>query len=144
MFSAIVVGTDGSDTASAAVALAVEVAREDGAKLHLVSAVRSPGGVAVAGGGVNVSDPSGSAVYLREAARQMLEGVAGGTDGLDVEIHPAVGAPAAAIVRVADEVGADLIVVGSKGMRGSRRILGSVPNTVAHNAGCHVLIAKTT
>ena len=43
---------------------------------------------------------------------------------------------------MADEVGADLIVVGSKGMQGTRRILGSVPNSVAHKAGCHVLIAK--
>jgi nucleotide-binding universal stress UspA family protein len=55
-----------------------------------------------------------------------------------------VGDPAAVIISTADEVGADLIVVGSKGLRGSRRILGSVPNTVAHKAGCHVLIARTT
>jgi nucleotide-binding universal stress UspA family protein len=48
------------------------------------------------------------------------------------------------IVRLADEVGADLIVVGSKGMQGTRRILGSVPNSVAHKAGCNVLVAKTT
>jgi nucleotide-binding universal stress UspA family protein len=38
-------------------------------------------------------------------------------------------------------VGAYLIVVGSKGMRGTRRIPGSVPNSVAHKAGCHVLVA---
>jgi nucleotide-binding universal stress UspA family protein len=80
----------------------------------------------------------------RRLTREMLEEVAGGLDGLDIEIHAASGAPASVIVRVADEVGADLIVVGSKGMRGSRRIIGSVPNSVAHNAGCHVLIVKTT
>jgi nucleotide-binding universal stress UspA family protein len=60
-----------------------------------------------------------------------------------VEIHTAVGDPAEVLVKRADEVGADLIVVGSKGMRGTRRVLGSVPNSVAHKAGCHVLIAKT-
>ena len=57
---------------------------------------------------------------------------------------PASGDPADVIISTADEVGADLIVVGSKGLRGTRRILGSVPNTVAHKAGCHVLIARTT
>ena len=74
----------------------------------------------------------------------MLEKVAGGVEGLDTRVHTAVGDPAEVIVRYADQVGADLIVVGSRGMRGTRRILGSVPNSVAHKAGCHVLIAKTT
>ncbi len=48
------------------------------------------------------------------------------------------------IVQYADEIGADLIVVGSKGMQGTRRVIGSVPNSVAHTAGCSVLVAKTT
>jgi nucleotide-binding universal stress UspA family protein len=78
------------------------------------------------------------------AAQQMLEEVADGLPGLDIELHAKSGAPAAVIVRHADEVGADLIVVGSKGMQGARRIIGSVPNTVAHSARCHVLIAKTS
>jgi nucleotide-binding universal stress UspA family protein len=74
----------------------------------------------------------------------MLEKLADDVEGIDVDIHTAVGDPADVIVRRADEIGADLIVVGSKGMRGTRRILGSVPNRVSHKAGCHVLIAKTT
>jgi len=74
----------------------------------------------------------------------MLEEVAGGLSGLDIELHAKPGPPAAAIVRHAEEVGADLIVVGSKGMQGARRIIGSVPNSVAHSARCHVLIAKTS
>jgi nucleotide-binding universal stress UspA family protein len=143
MFSTIVVGTDGSETASAAVALAVQLARESGGKLHLVVGLRSPAAVAVPVGGVHAIDQSGGA-HLRHAAERMLENVAEGIEGLDVEIHTAVGDPADVIVRRADEVGADLIVVGSKGMRGTRRILGSVPNSVAHKAGCHVLVAKTT
>ncbi len=105
--------------------------------------MHSPTAVAVPGGGANVSDPSGESL-LRSAAQSMLEKVAGGVEGLDMEIHTGIGDPADVIVRLADEVGADLIVVGSRGMRGTRRILGSVPNSVAHKAGCHVLIAKTT
>ncbi|MGZ5359848.1 MAG: universal stress protein, partial [Solirubrobacterales bacterium] len=40
------------------------------------------------------------------------------------------------------ECGADLLVIGSKGMK--RRVLGSVPNTVTHNADCSVMVVKTT
>ncbi len=143
MFSNIVVGTDGSDTASAAVALAVQLAKDQGAKLHLVVGVHTPAAVAVPAGGANVSDPSGGGL-LRGVAQRMLEEVAGHVEGLETEIHTGVGDPAEVIIRCADEVGADLIVVGSKGLRGTRRILGSVPNSVAHKAGCHVLIARTT
>jgi nucleotide-binding universal stress UspA family protein len=143
VFSNIVVGTDGSDTASAAVALAVQLAKDQGAKLHLVVGVHSPAAVAVPAGGANVSDPSGGGL-LRGVAQRMLEEVAGQVEGLETEIHTGIGDPAEVIIDLADKVGADLIVVGSKGLRGTRRILGSVPNSVAHKAGCHVLIARTT
>ena len=144
MFSNIVVGTDGSDTAAEAVVLAVQLARQNGATLHLVVGVHASAAVTVPSGGANLSPPSPRAVQLKEAAQAMLEGIVEGVDELDVEIHTGSGNPADVIVRVADEVGADLIVVGSKGMQGTRRILGSVPNSVAHKAGCHVLVAKTT
>ncbi len=143
VFSTIVVGTDGSETASEAVALAVQLARQNSARLHLVVGAHSSVAVSVPSGGANVSDPSPGPL-LRQAAKSVLESIPGGVEGLDLEIHTDVGSPADVIVRVADEVGADLIVVGSKGMQGKRRILGSVPNTVAHKAGCHVLVAKTT
>jgi nucleotide-binding universal stress UspA family protein len=142
VFSNIVVGTDGSDTATEAVALAVRMAHQNEATLHLVVGVHSPAAVSVPAGGANAPDPSGGGL-LRQVAQNMLESVAEGVEGLDVQIHSEVGDPADVIVRVADQVDADLIVVGSKGMRGKRRILGSVPNSVAHKAGCHVLVAKT-
>jgi len=138
VFTNIVVGTDGSETASEAVALAVQLAREGGGKLHLVIGVHSTTAVSV---------PSASAgatkTQLETAAQNLLERVPGGIEGINVEIHTAVGDPAEVLVKRADEVGADLIVVGSKGMRGTRRVLGSVPNSVAHKAACHVLIART-
>ena len=46
------------------------------------------------------------------------------------------------LVELADKHGADILVLGNKGMQ--RKVLGSVPNTVSHKAGCHVLIVKTT
>jgi nucleotide-binding universal stress UspA family protein len=64
--------------------------------------------------------------------------------GVEVKIHGKAGAPADAICEVAAEVDADLIIVGNKGMKGVRRVLGSVPNSVAHQAPCSVLIAATT
>jgi nucleotide-binding universal stress UspA family protein len=57
--------------------------------------------------------------------------------------HALRGSPADVLLMVADEVGADLIVVGNLGMKGMHRVLGSVPNTVAHKASCAVLIVNT-
>jgi nucleotide-binding universal stress UspA family protein len=49
------------------------------------------------------------------------------------------------LISTAEEVGADLIVVGNRGMGGvARFLLGSVPNRVAHHAPCAVLIAHTS
>jgi nucleotide-binding universal stress UspA family protein len=53
------------------------------------------------------------------------------------------GDPSDALLNVAKEVGATTIVVGNRGMRGGRRVLGSVPNTVSHKANCNVLIVQT-
>jgi nucleotide-binding universal stress UspA family protein len=65
--------------------------------------------------------------------------------GLDVETFAREGDPADAILDVAEERDADLIVVGNKGMTGARRfLLGSVPNKVSHHAPCSVLIVRTT
>jgi nucleotide-binding universal stress UspA family protein len=49
----------------------------------------------------------------------------------------------AAVCEVASTVDADLIVIGNRGMTGARRVLGSVPNSVAHHASCSVLIVET-
>ena len=46
------------------------------------------------------------------------------------------------LVELAEKHNADVLVIGNKGMK--RKVLGSVPNTVSHNAGCSVLIVKTT
>ena len=142
MFSTIVVGTDGSETATKAVGLAVELARLTGARLHTVSAYELPKVAAPMG----AADPSlGEATALGAAqgsAAAVLADIQKGAGSVVVEPHEVMAPPADAILQVAREVTADLIVVGSKGMH--RRLLGSIPNSVAHNAPCDVLIAKTT
>ena len=74
----------------------------------------------------------------RRAPARRGAGVAAGT-------HARQGDPADAILDVAEESGADLVVVGNKGMTGAKRfLLGSVPNKVSHHAPCSVLIIRTT
>ena len=62
---------------------------------------------------------------------------------LDPIVHAAAAEPAEALTTIAVQEQADLIVVGNKGMKGARRVLGSVPNDVAHSAPCAVLIVDT-
>ena len=86
-------------------------------------------------------------VNPREDVSETLEGAADGLrdEGVEVETHAREGDPADAILDVAEEQKADLIVVGNKGMTGAKRfLLGSVPNKVSHHAPCSVMIIRTT
>ncbi len=142
MFSTIVVGTDGSDTAASAVSAAADLARSHQAALHLVTAYRvRSGGVAVPMAGAAAADSGVGGAISQKVAEDMLAGVAGEFGDIVVHTHVAAGDAADVLVQVAADAGADLIVVGSKGMH--RKVLGSVPNSVAHNAPCDVLIVKT-
>ncbi len=147
MFGSIVVGTDGSDTANEAVRQAVELAGSVGAELLFVSAYAPMTRVNVnpettqmpADVQWMVSAREDVASILAEAARAAEEA------GVSVQTFPRQGDPADAILDVAEERDADLIVVGNKGMTGAKRfLLGSVPNRVSHHAPCSVLIIRTT
>jgi nucleotide-binding universal stress UspA family protein len=144
MYKTIVVGTDGSPTADKAMSEAAELARHWGAKLHVVTGFRSgSSGMASLAGAAMVD--TGVEDALRHEAATDIGGKAAESwgEGIELELHAVPGDPADAILDTATAVGADLVVVGSKGMRGARRILGSVPNSVAHGAPCAVLIIKT-
>ena len=147
MFRSIVVGTDGSETAAKAVDAAVALAQLSEATLEIVSAYEPV-----------------SSQRLREEARQVppdLQWMINRRADVDATLHHAAerargagvtpqthareGDPADAILDVAEELGADLIVVGNKGMTGAKRfLLGSVPNKVSHHAPSSVLIIRTT
>jgi nucleotide-binding universal stress UspA family protein len=146
MYKVLVVGTDGSDTADRAVEAAAEIARSWGSELHIVTAVRAPRSTSASASatGAPLVDSGVGAALLEEAAKSVGEdALRKYGDGLAVEAHAAAGNADDVILSTALEVGADLIVVGSKGMRGARRYLGSVPNSVAHGAHCAVLVVKT-
>jgi nucleotide-binding universal stress UspA family protein len=144
MYKIVVVGTDGSSTADQAVRAAADIARSWGSELHIVTAVRAPRPGTSSGTGAPLIDSGAGQALVEETAKGVAErALQQFGEGLKVETHAAQGNPDDVILSAAVEVGADLIVVGSKGMRGARRYLGSVPNSVAHGAHCAVLIVKT-
>jgi nucleotide-binding universal stress UspA family protein len=137
MFNEVVVGADNSATARQAVASAVELVGLTGGTIHIVVAWNAHSGPSRTqrGGYVKDADPAGQ--LLKDLA-EIAEG-----QGLEPVLHQSKSAPEDALVEVAKEVDADLIVVGNKGMKGAARVLGSVPNSVAHRAPCSVLIVDT-
>jgi nucleotide-binding universal stress UspA family protein len=150
MYNVIVVGTDGSETAAAAVHHAARLAKMTGATLHIVHAYQavSVGSLAMAGTlpawtedleEVNAGIADASESVCAHAASQVER------DGVEVVTHALPGDPADLLVTVAEDVGADLVVVGNRGMTGVRRFaLGSVPNKVSHRCSCNLLIVDTT
>jgi len=140
MFKKIVVGTDGSDSANKAVEHASDMAGSMGAELVLVHAYPAPRTDVGSTFGRTDAYPGqeiGQAV-LRDAEKHF---------GTKVKIKSVLreGDPAEGLIDVAEEEGADLIIVGNKGMTGAKRfLLGSVPNQVSHHAPCAVLIVHTT
>jgi nucleotide-binding universal stress UspA family protein len=147
LFGSMVVGTDGSETASEAVRQAAELAGRLGAKVHLVSAYEPVSEGRLREERQQVPGELQWMVNPREDVNQTLEGAAEGlrAKGVEVETHAREGDPADAILDVAEEQEADLIIVGNKGMTGAKRfLLGSVPNKVSHHAPCSVMIIRTT
>lgn len=122
-YRAVLVGTDGSDTATRAVRRASEVAAASQARL-LVAFV----GDAEAGPAVLDRAVAALAGTLPAPETRLLSGD-----------------PADALLGLAEVEQVDLLVVGNKGMAGAQRfLLGSVPNKVSHRARCDVLVVHTT
>lgn len=129
MISTVAVGTDGSETAGRAVAQAMDIAERFGASLVVLSAFddRNPEWAS------NAAEQSERILaFAEEAAAER---------GIECRSAVEAGDPGEVLVSLAERHGADLLVVGSKGME--RRVLGSIPNTVTHKASCSVLVVKT-
>jgi nucleotide-binding universal stress UspA family protein len=148
MYRSIVVGTDGSDTAKEAVRQAAELAKALGSNVLLVSAYEPVPESRLQQERTEVPSDVSWMVNPREDVQAVLDEEADrvkSTGVPDVETYAREGDPADAILDVAEEKNADLIVVGNKGMTGARRfLLGSVPNKVSHHAPCNVMIVRTT
>jgi nucleotide-binding universal stress UspA family protein len=147
MFGRIVVGTDGSETASEAVRQATELAKLTGAVLHVVSAYEPVPRDRLREETADVPGDVAHSVGPREDVNQVLDGASktAKSAGVEIQSHPREGEPADALLDVAEDIKADVIVVGNKGMTGAKRfLLGSVPNKVSHHAPCAVWIVRTT
>jgi nucleotide-binding universal stress UspA family protein len=151
MFRSIVVGTDGSEGASKAVLAAAELAAtQPEAVLHIVTVQKPLSPSALAAGEMAASAPIAAERTWEEEIKEELETTlaraaetAARACDTRIETHARFGSPAEVLCDVADHLGADLIVVGNRGMQGGRRFLGSVPNTISHHAPCSVLIVAT-
>jgi nucleotide-binding universal stress UspA family protein len=147
MFAHIVVGTDGSETATQAVKTAIELARLAKSKLEIVSAYEPIPQDRLKREGEGIPGDVSQVVNPREDVQLVLDRAAAEAKKakVDVVTHPREGDPADAILDVAEENDADLVLVGNKGMTGARRfLLGSVPNKISHHSPCDVWIVKTT
>jgi nucleotide-binding universal stress UspA family protein len=145
MFKSIVVGSDGSHTSNLAVRTAAELAKTCGAKVHVVNVTKPAGTMMAAPEAMAMSaavqvgeDAQRKVVDDLKHAASMVKAV-----GVEFETHGRVGDPATVILHVAEDTSADLIVLGNRGMKGARRLLGSVPNAIAHRADCAVMIVPT-
>jgi len=147
MFDRIVVGTDGSETAKEAVKTAIELAKLSKADLDIVSAYEPIPNQRLKEEGEGISGDVSHVVNPREDVQFVLDKAAADAKKAKVKVstHPREGDPADAILDVAEENGADLVMVGNKGMTGAKRfLLGSVPNKISHHAPCDVWIVRTT
>ena len=147
MFRSIVVGTDGSETAGKAVEAAARLAGLSGATLEIVSAYEPVGSQRLREEARQVPPDLQWMINRRADVDATLQHAAEQARGAGVtaQSYAREGDPADAILDVAEELGADLIVVGNKGMTGARRfLLGSVPNRISHHAPCAVMIIRTT
>jgi nucleotide-binding universal stress UspA family protein len=139
MLSTVAVGTDGSTTAAEAVKAAAEIARRFDAELVLLAVFQEGGGTP------GPEDPelqwaSSPSARLREILERTEKEVR--SSGVQCRTLTDEGDPGEVLVSLAESCGADVLVIGNKGMH--RRVLGSVPNTVTHRAPCSVFVVKTT
>ncbi len=142
-FRKIAVATDGSETALKAVAVAVDLAARYEAELLVFTAYQPLPRQPLAEDKHLPAD-----VQWQPSAHEDVAAVLDRASELAHarSIEPKTvareGEPARVICDLAEELGADLLVIGNKGM--NHRLLGSVPNTVSHHAPCSIVIAKTT
>jgi nucleotide-binding universal stress UspA family protein len=150
MFKQIVVGTDGSAGANIAVDAAIELARLTGATLHIVTAYQTATSAHLAAAaqvGIPAVDLIESETAIRANAQRVCDQSVerASSAGVSSEVHAVLGDAADALLRVGEDAGADLLVVGNRGMSGVRRfVLGSVPNRLSHHCPSNLLIVDTS
>jgi nucleotide-binding universal stress UspA family protein len=144
MVETIAVGTDGSDTAAKAVDFAIDMAERYGAQMVIASSYEPVAEDRLAKEQKEAPQEIQWSINPMEDVESILRDVEEKAQerGVKAVSEARQGSPADVLCDIAEQHGADVIVVGNKGMH--RRVLGSVPNSVSHKAPCSVLIVKTT
>ena len=143
MYARIAVATDGSETATKAVAVAVDLAARYEAELLVFTAfepvARQP---LLEDKELSDDEEWEPSIHEEVDATFAKASELAGARGIEPTTVARQGEPAEVICDLAEEFHADLLVIGNKGM--NRRILGSIPNSIVHRAPCTVVLAKTT
>jgi nucleotide-binding universal stress UspA family protein len=144
MVQTVAVGTDGSGTADKAVEFAIDLAARYEAKIVFISAYNPVSESRLKREGREAPDDLQWMINPAEDVEATLRDCEERAEerGLAWASEAREGDAAKILVELADSNGADILVIGNKGMQ--RKVLGSVPNSVSHNAPCSVLIVKTT
>lgn len=144
MVETIAVGTDGSETAGKAVDFAIDMAERYGARMVIASSYEPVAEDRLAKEQKEAPQEIQWSINPMQDVESILRDVEEKAQerGVKAVSEARQGSPADVLCDIAEQHGADVIVVGNKGMH--RRVLGSVPNSVSHKAPCSVLIVKTT
>lgn len=142
----IVVGTDGSPLAEPTVARAAMLAANEGADLLIVCAYSALSQHDEAVNTGQLADVLGKAVLGRRAASDALAAASATADGMGAKVAETIlveAEPAPALLKVADDKQADLIVLGAvRDTSIANRLLGDVSSEIVRKAGCEVLIVR--
>jgi nucleotide-binding universal stress UspA family protein len=141
MSKIVVTGVDNSETAAAAARKAAVLASGLGARLHILSAYGEFEAESIGHGADTIL--VSTELTAQGVAQDVFMQLRRDFPELEITYGPAEGNPAEALVKAADELGADVIVVGNKRVQGLARILGSIARDVAAHAPCDVYVAHT-
>jgi nucleotide-binding universal stress UspA family protein len=144
MLNTVAVGTDGSKTAAKAVDFAIDLAEKYGARLVVISSYRPVSEDRLRQEQRDAPEDIQWSINPTEEVDAILGDAEEKAHAHNLQTTTVAGAgdPADILCQHAGEQSADVLVIGNKGMQ--RRILGSVPNSVAHKAPCSVVVVKTT
>ncbi len=139
--STVVVGVDGSDLSKRAAEHAAAIARHWGARLLLVTVVRTPEGWWGIGGAP--PSPEALSAALSAGQQQILTEMEQHLDleGIEYSTHEELGDPVGRIVSLCESSDADLLVIGRRGAGLAERVvLGSVADRLCHPSPCPVMV----
>jgi nucleotide-binding universal stress UspA family protein len=138
----VLLATDGSEDAAAAARIASELADKTGAELHVAYVEYLPAAIDYEMKRITEANMEGKRKKAEGFLTTQTELIAD-AGGSVAEAHLRMGSPDKEIVVLAEELGASLIVLGSRGLGGVRRaLMGSVSDSVVRHAHCPVLVAR--